>query len=89
MGKPPEREAEQWVEVRIQAVPIRSRRRNSRYDVTVPLDRNTRTTVFAMLAPGSDFRRDYRDIRVERRTVRTYHVESPWEEMPDGELPGP
>jgi hypothetical protein len=55
------------------------------FDVTVRLDKDTRRTVQSLLAPGSDFRRDYRDIRVERRTVRT--VATDWEPVSEGEQP--
>lgn len=85
MHAEPRRHPEDWVEVRIRGECLRSRRRYRSYDVTIRLDQGTWATVTAMLARDSDFRQDYRDIRVERRTVRT--VATDWEPLPDGELP--
>jgi hypothetical protein len=78
---------DEWLEIRIRAEPIRPRRRESSFDVTFRAGPEAWAALREMLKPGSGFLRTYRDIRVERRTVRAYRVESPWELIPEGGLP--
>ena len=78
---------DEWLEIRIRAEPIRPRRRESSFDVTFRAGPEAWAALREMLKPGSGFLRTYRDIRVERRTVRTYRVESPSGIRSQGELP--
>jgi hypothetical protein len=84
----PEGEVEEWVEIRIQAEPIHPRRgRALSFEVILRAEPKAWAALREMLRPGSGFLRTYRDIRIERRTVRTYRVESPWEPISPEEPP--